>query len=392
MESADAEVLEEARTAMREIARELARFFATSGTDARDFDQAFRAELVATLTERLREADVEPTVARLAVMTSLPRSSVEQAISQRVLDRETSRTQFSEQGLVVGLATLTSLWTSDSRFTAVYGVPRDLPVRTQDNNVSLEYLSELAMPGVSFEVVLRSLQDHGLVEIYHDGSLARLRSQTVFFRNLEAQVVSHYGRMVSGLMRNLRINRERRLDASVDKPWNSALVMDRPIAEEAVQAFVDIVADSTDKWIRNLETMEPNYAARPGEDGRRYAVCAFVSPDQDEANPPRALVKIAERHSDRLYQRSLLTSRISHSDVAEFRRYVAESGAALLHSIDAEHKSLLVQPGSKGTRLVVCCYMFDVTGSSESLVQAIDLAEARAQWSRDRLERINARG
>ena len=255
MESAEIQVLDEARDAMRGIARELARFFAATGIAVHDFDHAFRAELIATVSEHIRSQGTEPSVTRMAVMTGLPRSSVEQAIAQRVSDSEKPRTQFSERGLILGLSTLTSLWTSDKRFTAVYGVPRDLALRaSHDDTTSLELLAHLAMPGLSFDRVLQALREHDLIEI--QGSIARLRSQTVFFRNLDAQVVSHYGRMVSGLMRNLRVNRERRHEISEEKPWNSALIMDRPIADNNVGPFLTIVTEGADRWFRNLESAE----------------------------------------------------------------------------------------------------------------------------------------
>jgi hypothetical protein len=388
MESADAEVLEEARDAMRSVARELARFFATTGIAVYDFDHSFRAELITTLAEHLRRHSIEPTVARMAVMTGLPRSSVEQAIAQRASDSERPRTEFSERGVVLGLATLTSLWTSDTRFTAVYGVPRDLAVRATQDDASLELLAQLAMPGVTFDTVLQALRDHDLVDI--QGSIARLKSQTVFFRNLDAQVVSHYGRMVSGLMRNLRINRERRHESADDKPWNAALVMDRPISEHNVAAFMEIVSEAGDRWIRNLESAAGQYGARPGEEGRRYAACVFVAPeaplDGSTANATRG------EGLQRSYQRAMVTAKwISKLEAEAFGRYVAETGSALLHSIDAEHKTLLAPPGEGGTRLVVCCYMFDVSGSAETAAEAIDLLDARATRQL-RLRSTNARG
>jgi DNA-binding transcriptional ArsR family regulator len=387
MESADAEVLEEARDAMRSIARELARFFATTGIAVHDFDHAFRAELIATLSEHLQNGGVEPTVARLALTTGLSRSAVEQAISQRASDSERPRTEFSERGVVLGLATLTSLWTSDSRFTAVYGVPRDLAVLSTQADASLEFLAQLAMPGASFDSVLRALKDHELIEI--QGSVARLKSQTVFFRNLDAQVVSHYGRMVSGLMRNLRVNRERRHENADDKPWNAALVMDRPIAGHNVDAFLEIVKEGGDRWIRNLESAAGQYGARPGEEGRRYAACVFVAP---EAALDAAVADPAVGDARRPYQRAMVTAKwISRPEAQVFGRYVADTGSALLHSIDAEHKTLLAEPGQAGTRLVVCCYMFDVTGSAETAAEAIDLLDARAPRQL-KLRNSNARG
>jgi hypothetical protein len=379
MEDAEAEVLEEARDAMREIARELARFFASTGIDARAFDVAFRAELIASLAARLKQEGTEPTVARIALLAGMPKSAVEQALATRSNGSEATRSQFSERGLIVGLATLASLWTSDTRFTAMYGVPRHLPLRrSRENAESLEYLAELALPGVAFDRVVHALSEHGLIEIDAQQSTASLVSQTVFFRNLDAQVVSHYGRMVSGLMRNLRINRERRHETAEDKPWNCALVMDRPIADSNVGAFIEMVSEGGDRWFRSLEATELTYSARHGEQGRRYAVCAFVSPDVGDVSGGTVLTPIGELASPKLYVRSMVTTNcIGGHDVDEFRRHVAHSGQAWLGSIDAEHKTLLAPPGESGTRLVVCCFLFDVTGSAQTAEEAIDLLDAR---------------
>jgi hypothetical protein len=376
--NAEAEVREEARRAMREVASEFARFFATTGIAVHEFEQTFRSELVATLDARLRREGVEPTIARLAVSSGLPRSSVEQAIAQRNAHEEPTRADFSERGFVMGMATIASLWTSDSRFTAVYGVPRDLTIRTgTDATPALEDLARLALPGVEFDRVLQLMAEHDLIEIDLQSSIVRLKSQTVFFRNLDAQVISHYGRMVSGLMRNLRVNRELRHEASETKPWNCALVVDRPIADVHLRAFLDTVAEGGDRWFGVLQSVERNYKARPGEEGRRYAVCAFVASDVSDVGATDSAASPSTE--GRLYQRALVTTGcIDARDAAEFRRYVADSGQAWLASVDAEHTAHLAAPGQSGTRLVVCCFLFDVSGSAETAEQAIDLLDARA--------------
>ena len=75
---------------------------------------------------------------------------------------------------------------------------------------------------------------------------------------------------------------------------------------------------------------------------------------------------------------TLSPPKLGNADAGAFRRYVADTGSALLHSIDAEHKILLAPPGHGGTRLVVCCFMFDVTGSADAAAEAIDLLDANA--------------
>lgn len=379
MQGAEAEVQEEAREAMREIAREFARFFSSTGIDVREFEHAFRAELIGNLSDAMRREGVQPTVARLAVMTGLPKSSVEQAIEKSKQSEQVSRTDFSERGLVLGLATLASLWSSDTRFTAMYGVPRDLPLRrSKETDGSLEELADLALPGVAFDRVVQALDEHGLISIDLPRSTASLVSQTVFFRNLDAQVISHYGRMVAGLMRNLRVNRERRRESSSDKPWNCALVMDRPIASANVEEFIEIVAQGANKWIRNVEATELGYSARANEEGRRYAVCAFVSDDVESVVDGRVVTALGELLAPRLFVRSMVTSNcIGARDAEEFRRHVADTGNAFLGSVDSEHKALLAAPGESGVRLVVCCYLFDVTGSAQTTQQAIDLLDAK---------------
>jgi hypothetical protein len=394
LESAEAEVREEARLAIREIASEFARFFATTGIAVYEFDHAFRSELIGTLSDHLRREGREPTVARLAVLSGLPRSCVEQAIAQREALVEPPRTEFGERGFVMGLATMASLWTSDPRFTAVYGVPRDLTIRTAtDSNASLEDLARLALPAVAFDRVLELLNEHGLIEIDLQSSIARLKNQTVFLRNLDAQVISHYGRMVSGLMRNLRVNRELRHEAPETKPWNCALIIDRPIHDGHLPSFLETVAEGGSRWFRTLELVEGNYRARAGEEGRRFAVCAFVATDTGE---PVSALAVSERDllaAGRLYQRALVTTNcLDARSAAEFREQVAHTGQAWLASVDAEHTSYLAAPGQPGTRLVVCCYLFDVTGSAETAEQAIDVLNARATRLSKSARRMSSRG
>jgi hypothetical protein len=184
--------------------------------------------------------------------------------------------------------------------------------------------------------------------------------------------------MVSGLMRNLRVNRELRQEPSEDKPWNCALVIDRPIADAQLPSFLETVAEGGDHWFRTLESVEGQYKARAGEEGRRYAVCAFAAPDAGAVADDLGVSEPSFQAAGRLYQRALVTTQcIGAGDAAEFRRYVADSGQAWLASLDAQHTVYLAEPGQPGNRLVVCCFLFDVTGSAETAEQAIDLLDTR---------------
>lgn len=367
-DAADAQVGHEAIAAACAIGAELGRFGGTTGVSLREVESALRSEFVAAAAARLERDGVPVTLVRLCFSTGLPRSVVEQAVSSRG-DNEESRTAESvnEDGFFGGLELLCSLWATDSRFTAIYGVPRDLSVRrTPDVHDTLEDLAAIALPGVPFDRVLAELREQNLVQLSEERSKARLTGHTVVVGNREARAIARYGRLVAGLMRTLRANYEAEREPVSVKPWELTLSTDRPIAREHIDTFLDFVERAAGAWLHALEVEQHAYVPARASFGSRYAVCCYVSED-DPTSSARARVGTGRSaFVHRLpFSRCIVTPhRLDTEAYLRFRREVSESCDRWLLTLDAEQKSLFAEPGRDGVAMKVTCYVFPVSGTN----------------------------
>lgn len=378
----DFQVVEEATRAACEVGSELGRFAGSTGIRFVDVEHALRTAFVAGAASRLEREGVSATVARLSVATGLPRSVVEQALAA-TRDEAAVRGEeaINEDGFFSGLELLCSLWSTDSRFTAVYGVPRDLTVRrAPDVYDTLEDLAAIALPGVQFDRVLRALRELSLVQLSEERSRARLIGHTVVVGNREARAISRYGRLVAGLMRTLRANYDDAGEPSSSKPWELTLSTDRPIARSQIDAFLELVNRAAGAWLSGLEVEQQAYVPARGQVGSRFAVCCFVSEDDPHARNVSARTPRASAFSDRLpFVRAMVTAhRLDPDGYQRFRREVSESCDRWLLTLDAEQKSMFAAPGEDGVALKVTCYLFPVAGSEGRTDEQsdIDLVEA----------------
>lgn len=274
--------------------------------------------------------------------------------------------EISEDGFFAGLELLCSLWATDTRFTAIYGVPRDLVVRrTPDVQDTLEDLAALALPGVPFDRVLSALRDQELVELSEERSKARLSGHTVVVGNREARAIARYGRLVAGLMRTLRANYEAEAEAAVPKPWELTLSTDRPIAREHIDTFLGFVDRAASAWLHSLEMDQQAYSPAKSLLGSRYAVCCYVSEDRASEAPNGRRAARVSAFADRApFVRCIVTThRLDPEAYLRFRRDVSESCDRWLLTLDAEQKSLFAAPGDDGVTMKVTCFLFAVTGT-----------------------------
>lgn len=360
-------VQSEALAAAREIGAELGRFAGVTGIGLREIEDAMRAEFVQAAAERLESENLPASAARLAVATGLPRSVVEHAMSVSAAgESQRSADSINEDGFFSGLELLCSLWATDSRFTAVYGVPRDLQVRRVAGvSDTLEDLAALALPGVPFDRVLSALRDQGLVQLTDERSRARLTGHAVGVSHREARAIARYGRLVSGLMRTLRANYDVTADPANARPWELTLTSDRPIAREHIDTFIGLVDRAATSWLAGLEVDQRAFSVPEGKVGPRYAVCCYVS-EAESARLPRGQHFLNRSAFDLrvpLMRSMVTTHRLDPESYLRFRREVSSGCDAWFLRLDAEQKQLFAPPGEPGVVLRVTCFLFPITGT-----------------------------
>lgn len=375
-------VQSEALAAAREIGAELGRFAGVTGISLRDVEEAMRAEFVLAASERLERDEMPVTPGRVAAATGLPRSIVERALAVGSAgEARRSAESLNEDGFFSGLELLCSLWGTDSRFTAVYGVPRDLQVRRVAGVTdTLEDLAALALPGVPFDRVLSALRDQGLIQLTDERSRARLTGHAVGVSHREARAIARYGRLVSGLMRTLRVNYDETTDPATAKPWELTLTSDRPIAREHIDTFIELVDRAATAWLSSLEVDQRGFSVPEGKVGSRYAVCCYVS-EAETARIPRGHHFLNRDAFDLRapLMRSIVTAhRLDPESYVRFRREVSSGCDAWFLRLDAEQKQLFAPPGEPGVVLRVTCFLFPITGTEGPTDEKsdIDLVEA----------------
>lgn len=368
------ELKDEVRNAAFEAAFEFGRSASNSRLTVREFEQAFRAGFIRQASERMKKSGVEPTKAHLALDCGLTRNVVEQAMADLAeFDREKSRESFDENGIFEGLSLLVSLWSSDPRFTQVYGVPRDLLIRrASGDSAALEDAAAIALPAVPLEQVLQELTARGLISIDRNGGMAKLISDVIPIQDFEARAAVRFSRLTAGLMRTLRINYERRMEGSnARRMWEKSFWTDRPIIRDRTSEFLSLADENVRKWLVKLESNQRTYAASNDQKARQYCIAVFAITSVDEFAKDEA--------SERPLLHSLMTTTPIKDDAArEFIYDVNESASMWLNALDAEQHDVVAAPGQPSASIEICAFMFDVAGSKgDPMSKAIDLVQPR---------------
>src|SRR5579871_1413180 len=98
------------------------------GVTGQEISEVFKSLYLETLAKRLNDQGRPSTVARLALMTGMPRAEVAKLLAVRSQKRELR--SLSTQKLHL-FASLLATWHDDSRFSTPYGAPLDLSLQPE---------------------------------------------------------------------------------------------------------------------------------------------------------------------------------------------------------------------------------------------------------------------
>lgn len=133
------------------------------GVTGQDISEVFKSLYLETLAQRLNEQGRPATIARLALMTGLPRAEVEKLRARRSQTRELR--SLSTQKLHL-FASLLATWHDDNRFSTPYGAPLDLSLQPERGFRTFAEIVETAGPGSNPSLILDELLAAGCVEVH----------------------------------------------------------------------------------------------------------------------------------------------------------------------------------------------------------------------------------
>lgn len=275
----EAEVKRAVDSALGGMLEELAYFCITHSIRFVELERLLRAKALKVSREYIESSGSPVSLARLQEMTGLPAFFVEEALA-RLEDESGKRLQVfqgSDDLILDQLGLTIHTWSHDPRFTVFAGVPLDLPVSTTDSpdrKTFSELLGETAK-GVDLQDALRVLQDTGVASLIDDGRMIKLVNDAISYRNARARSIVRYGRVVGGLMRTLRHNRDRR-HLGETPLYERSLITDRPISDANEAEFRDAIQSSGDRWLRTVDADQTTYAARTDEPGQQWGLTVFL--------------------------------------------------------------------------------------------------------------------
>jgi hypothetical protein len=364
------------------FAHEVGLFHAMFGGDLPSFERRVRLAYVHNLADELRRTQGrQPSVAHLSVTTGLPRSVIEEALASDA-SRPAFRATGGEEEAFESLGLLLTIWQTDTRFSAVYGLPKHLTIRrgthgsSDDNEATFEDLCALAAPALRIDEVLNLLRDQNLIE-FMDQHTIRLMDTTIRYRNAKARSIGRYARLVGGLMQTLRCNREVRQERRPGESeyWVRELMTDRPIKAERADEFMEFLDTHISRWLRDFEGLTLQFGASGEETGRRYGLYAYAV-RRDPMHRSR-LWRERPGAVTRTFTRSFVTRhRVSDAAKSKFLLDVESSGDAMLNTLDAMMTSFYAPAGENTDELhdySVVTYLAEIEGSASS-GEVIDLA------------------
>jgi hypothetical protein len=135
---------------------------------------------------------------------------------------------------------------------------------------------------------LKALIASNSVELDEGGSLVRLVSHVIFYKNQRARRIKRFGLTVSALMRTLTANADRAAGKTL---LERTLITDRPIPDTAAEEFQDTMKMRAGQLLEALDAESRAFFIR-GKEGRRWGLCAFAfevpepvgKPDQSDDN------------------------------------------------------------------------------------------------------------
>jgi len=240
------------------------------GITGPDISEVFKSLYLETLAKRLKEQGRPATVARLALMTGLPRAEVDKLRARKAERRELRSLTTQRFHL---FASLLAMWHDDSQFSTPYGAPLDLSLQPERGFRTFSEIVESAAPGSNVSLVLDELLAAGCVEV-HAEKFVRCINRVFIPSGVDVSRIVRLGQSVGAMVSTLVHNVFR--DPSEPAYFERALMTGgtvkrefRIVALKHLNTALQEVIEQIDRW---WESKEEEYHESPGA---RYGLQAF---------------------------------------------------------------------------------------------------------------------
>ena len=245
------------------------------GVTGQEISEVFKSLYLETLVKRLNEQGRPATVARLALMTGLPRAEVEKLRVLRSQKRELRSLTTQKLHL---FASLLATWHDDSRFSTPYGAPLDLSLQPERGFRTFGEIVEAAGPGSDPSVVLDELLAAGCVEV-HAEKFVRCINRAFIPTGIDASRIVRLGQAVGAMIATMVHNLVR--DPAEPSYFERTLMTGgnvkrefRDVALRYVNKTLEEVIDQMDRW---WESKEEEFR---DPSGSRYGLQFFFYQEQ----------------------------------------------------------------------------------------------------------------
>lgn len=245
------------------------------GVTGQEISEVFKSLYLETLAKRLNDQGRPSTVARLALMTGMPRAEVAKLLAVRSQKRELR--SLSTQKLHL-FASLLATWHDDSRFSTPYGAPLDLSLQPERGFRTFAEIVDVTAAGSNPSLVLDELLSAGCVEV-HAEKFVRCINRVFIPTGIDVSRIVRLGQGVGAMIATMVHNLLR--DPTEPSYFERTLMTGgnvraefREVALKYVNKTLGEVIDQMDRW---WESKEEEFR---DPSGARYGVQFFFYQEQ----------------------------------------------------------------------------------------------------------------
>ena len=267
--------------AYRRIYRPLVRILLRNGVSFSDFCDASREVFIEECVKDSWRRDGDCSVARVAVMTGLPRRSIEQIVSTW-----TEEGADSDRTRVARVTRLLTGWSTDPRYVGPYGYPLDVPFQPASaaRSQSFVELVKRYSGNVSPELMLEELLHVNAVRRTESG-LLRLENRAYIPEALTDDSLNRLSSVVSNVVQTLDHNMQ--MENEEEGLFERTVTADHGLSARHVPRLDAFLRERGPEFLEALDAWMS--AHPPGADEDRLNVgveiCMYVEQEADRLNP-----------------------------------------------------------------------------------------------------------
>lgn len=224
----------------------LVRILVRSGVLYRDFADIVKAVYVHVAAEENSVPNRAASVARVAIVTGLPRHDVLRLFA------ESARFSKALESNATAIANLLKGWHTDSKFTGPYGVPRELPFTPAGEALAFVDLAADYAPGISPRAILDELLRVRAAVIAPESGLIRVEKQTYIPEKMAPEQVEVFARGVRRYAET--IDHNLRQDDASQRRFERWVFPDFGIRQKDWPAFRKLVTERLQDVVQDLDT------------------------------------------------------------------------------------------------------------------------------------------